>query len=83
MNSLWLSNLEILNEERQADFRREMEVLRLEREARMVTRRPPTWARRLNQALSAWMIRTGKRLNQRLQQPAPVPRWYQSFKVAR
>ena len=43
MNTLWLSNLEILMEERRADFRREMEQLRLEREAQTTKPRNLNW----------------------------------------
>jgi len=32
---------------------------------------------------SMWMVATGERLHRRYHDPAPVPRWYQSFKVAR
>jgi len=83
MNSLWLSNIEILHEERQADFRREMEILRLEREASMTRPRKPGWFARSALAMSQWMIATGERLDRKIHDPIPVPRWYQSFKVAR
>ena len=83
MNSLWLSNIEILMEERRADFRREMETLRLEREALTTGEQSPTWFQRKLQGLSLWLIATGERLNRNIQDPVPVPRWYQSFKVAR
>lgn len=83
MNSLWLSNIEILHEQRQADFRREMEILRLEREAAMTKSRKATLIQRYVHAFSHWMITTGERLNRRIHDPIPVPRWYQSFKVAR
>jgi hypothetical protein len=83
MNSLWLSNLEILMEERRADFRREMEQLRLEREATSTKPRDPNWVERRMQELSAWMVATGERLHRRYHDPVPLPRWYQSFKVAK
>ena len=83
MNTLWLSNIEILHEERQADLRREMEILRLEREAQMTKPRKPNWIQRYVHNMSHWMIAAGERLNRRIHDPIPVPRWYQSFKVAR
>ena len=83
MNTLWLSNLEILMEERRADFRREMEQLRLEREAQIAKQRKVNWLERRMHSFSMWMISTGERLHQRYHEPVPVPRWYQSFKVAR
>ena len=83
MNALWLSNVEILMEEQRADFRREMAQIRLEREAQMTTPRKPNWSQRIVHNLSHWMILTGERLNRRIHDPIPVPRWYQSFKVAR
>lgn len=83
MNNLWLSNLEIIMEERRADFRREMEQLRLEREAHNTRMRKPTWTERRMHDFSVWLMTTGARLHRRYHDPAPVPRWYQSFKVAR
>ena len=83
MNTLWLSNLEILMEEHRADFRREMEQLRLEREAQTTKPHRANWLERRMHDFSMWMISTGERLHQRYHVPVPVPRWYQSFKVAR
>lgn len=83
MNTLWLSNLEIIMEERRADFRREMEQLRLQREAIIPETQKPTWIERRMHDFSVWMISTGERLHKRYHKPAPLPRWYQSFKVAR
>jgi hypothetical protein len=83
MNTLWLSNLEILMEERRADFCREMEQLRLEREAQTTKPHKLNWLECRLHDLSMWMISTGERLHQRYHDPAPIPRWYQSFKVAR
>lgn len=83
MNSLWLSNIEILSEERRADFRREMEQLRLEREAQFTKPRNPGWIERRMHDFSMWMMSTGARLHRRYHNPTPLPRWYQSFKVAR
>ena len=68
MNTLWLSNVEILAQEERADFRRELEQIRLERRTR---------------DFSKWMVSTGERLHRRYSDTVPVPRWYQSFKVAR
>ena len=82
-NSLWLSNLEVLMEERRADFRREMEQLRLEREATSTKLRKPNWMERRMHDLSIWMVSTGERLHRRYHDTTPLPRWYQSFKVAR
>jgi hypothetical protein len=83
MNTLWLSNLEILMEEHRADFCREMEQLRLEREAQTTKPHKLNWLERRLHDLSMWMISTGEHLHQRYHDPAPIPRWYQSFKVAR
>jgi hypothetical protein len=83
MNSLWLSNLEILMEERRADFRREMEQLRLEREAISTKPHKLNWLERRMHDFSMWMMYTGERMHRRYHDPAPRPRWYQSFKVAR
>lgn len=83
MNTLWLSNLEILMEERRADFQREMVQLRLEREAQATKSRKLTWMQNRMHAMSMWMISTGERLHAQYHDPTPVPRWYQSFKVAR
>ena len=83
MNTLWLSNLEILMEERRADFRREVEQLRLESEAINARPRKPNWVDRKVHDLSVWMVTTGERLHRRYHDPFPLPRWYQSFKVAR
>jgi hypothetical protein len=83
MNTLWLSNLEILMEERRADFGREMEQLRLEREATSTQARKSSWMDHRIHDLSVWMVTTGERLHRRYHNPAPVPRWYQSFKIAR
>lgn len=83
MNTLWLSNLEVLMEERRADLRREIEQLRLEREADSAKPRKLNWLECRMHDLSMWMVRTGERLHRRYHDPAPAPRWYQSFKVAR
>jgi len=83
MNALWLSNVEILAEEQRADFRREMEKYRLEREAQSTKPRKPNWLERRTHDLSMWMVSTGERLHRRYHDPAPAPRSYQSFKVAR
>jgi hypothetical protein len=83
MNTLWLSNIEILAEEERADFRREMEQMRLEREAQSTKPRKLNWLERRLHALSQWMVSTGERLHRRYTDTTPVPRWYQSFKVAR
>ena len=83
MNTLWLSNLEILMEERRADFSREMEQLRLEREAISTKPHKSNWMDHRMHDLSMWMVTTGERLRHRYHNPAPVPRWYQSFKIAR
>ena len=82
-NSLWLSNLEVLMEEKRADFRREMEQLRLEREATSTKLRKTKWMERRMYDLSVWMVSTGERIHRRHHDQAPLPRWYQSFKVAR
>ena len=83
MNTLWLSNIEILMEERRADFRREMEQLRLEREAQITKPHKVNWLERRMHSFSMWMISTGERLHRRYHEPVTIPRWYQSFKVAR
>ena len=83
MNTLWLSNLEVLMEEHRADFRREMEQLRLEREAQSTKAHKPNWIERKMHDLSYWMVTTGERLHRRYHETDPIPRWYQSFKVAR
>lgn len=83
MNSFWLSNLEILMEERRADFRREIEQLHLEREALAAKPRKPGWVEHRLHDFSIWMMTTGERMHRRTHHPAPIPRWYQSLKVAR
>ena len=83
MNTLWLSNIEILAEEQRADFRREMEKYRLEREAQSTKPRKPNWLEHRMHDLSVWMVTTGERVHQRYHDTDPIPRWYQSFKVAR
>jgi hypothetical protein len=83
MNTLWLSNIEVLAEEERADFRREMEKYRLEREAQSTKPRQPNWLERRARDFSMWMVSTGERLHRRYHDTTPVPRWYQSFKVAR
>jgi hypothetical protein len=83
MNTLWLSNIEILAEEERRDFRREMEQLRLEREALSTKPRKQNWLERGMHDLSVWMVTTGERLHRRYHDTDPIPRWYQSFKVAR
>ena len=83
MNTLWLSNVEILAEERRADFRREMEKYRLEREAQNTKPRKPKWLQHRMHDLSVWMMTTGERLHRRYHDTDPLPRWYQSLKVAR
>ena len=83
MNTLWLSNVEILAQEERADFRREMEQLRLEREASSTKPRKPNWIEQRLCDLSVWMVTTGERLRKRYYDTDPIPRWYQSFKLAR
>lgn len=83
MNALWLSNLEIIMEERRADFRREMEGIRLEREALLTRPQKLGWTKSRIHDFSMWLVATGERLHRQLHDPAPVPRCYQSFKVAR
>ena len=83
MNTLWLSNIEILAEEERTDFRREMEQFRLEREARSTKPRKQNWLEHRIHDLSVWMVTTGERLHRRYHDTEPIPRWYQSFKVAR
>ena len=83
MNTLWLSNIEILVEEQRADFRREMETYRLEREAQSTKPRKPNWMARRIYDLSVWMVATGERLYSRYYAIDQLPRWYQSFKFAR
>ncbi len=68
MNTLWLSNLEILMEERRADFSREMEQLRLEREAISTKPRKSNWLDHRMHDLSMWMVTTGERLHRQLSQ---------------
>lgn len=83
MNTLWLSNIEIVAEEERADFRREMEKYRLQREAKNTKPRQPNWLERRICDFSQWMVSTGKQLYGRYYDTEPVPRWYQSFKVAK
>ena len=83
MNTLWLSNIEILAEEERADFRRELVQLRLEREAQSTKLHKLNWLERRTRDFSKWMVSTGERLHRRYSDTVPVPRWYQSFKVAR
>jgi len=83
MNALWLSNVEIIAEEERADFRREMENYRLQREALNTKPRKPKLIERKIHDLSVWMVTTGERLHNRYHDTEPAPRWYQSFKLAR
>ena len=83
MNSLWLSNLEIIMDERRADFRREIEQLRLEREATLTKPHKPGWVGHRLHALSIWMIAAGERMHRRYHESVTIPRSYQSFKMAR
>lgn len=83
MNTLWLSNIEILAEEERTDFRREMELFRLEREARSTKPRKQNWLEHRMHDLSIWMVTTGERLHRRYHDTESLPRWYQSFKFAR
>lgn len=83
MNTLWLSNIDILAEEERADFRREMENYRLGREALSTKPHKPNWIEHRLHDLSVWMVTTGERLHSRYHDTDPIPRWYQSFKVAR
>lgn len=83
MNTLWLSNIEFLAQEERADFRREMEQFRLEREAQSTKPHKLNWMERRMRDFSQWMMFTGERLRRRYSDTTPVPRWYQSFKVAR
>lgn len=83
MNALWLSNIEIIAEEERADFRREMEKYRLEREALTTKPHKPNWFANRMKDLSVWMLTTGQNLQKHYKDTEPVPRWYQSFKVAR
>jgi len=83
MNALWLSNVEIIAEEERADFRREIEQIRLEREALSAKPRKQNWLGRRMHDLSVWMVTTGERMHGRYHETDPVPRWYQSIKLAR
>ena len=83
MNTLWLSNIEIVAEEERADFRREMEKFWLEREAQSTKPHKLNWMDRRMRNFSQWMVFKGERLHRRYSDTTPVPRWYQSFKVAR
>ena len=83
MNTLWLSNIDVVVEEERADFRREMDQLRLEREASSTKPRKPNWIEHRLNDLSVWMVTTGERLHKRYHDTDSIPRWYQSFKLAR
>ena len=83
MNTLWLSNIEVLAKEERADFRREMEQLQLEREALNTKPRKQNWLEHRMHDLSVWMVTTGERLHRRYHDTDSLPRWYQSFKIAR
>jgi len=83
MNTLWLSNLEILFEERRADFKREMDQLHLLREAELAYGPRLNWLERRLQTLGIWMMRTGERLRNRYNAPTPLPGWHQSKSLAR
>jgi hypothetical protein len=83
MNTLWLSNLEILYKERRADFRREMEQLNLIREAENAYGARQSWLERNLHRLGSWMMLAGERLRNRYHAPTPLPRWYQSRSLAR
>ena len=60
-----------------------MEQLRLEREAQSTKPRKPDWIERRMHDLSVWMVTTGERLHRRYHDTDPIPRWYQSLKIAR
>jgi hypothetical protein len=81
--TLCIPTIEILAEEERADFRREVEQVRLVREALKTTPRQPNWLERRMLTLSAWMVFTGERLSRRYRNADPIPRWYPSFKIAR
>lgn len=83
MNSLWLSNIEILFEERRADFRREIEHLNLIREAEDASGAHQNLIKHSIHALGAWMVHHGQRLQDRYRARAPLPRYYQSNSLAR
>lgn len=82
-NSLWISNLEDLMEERRNDFRRDMEQLRLVREAENTKPFKPNIFERKMHDFSVWLIKIGQRIHRRYHTPAPYSRWYQSFKIAK
>ena len=82
MNPLWFSNLEIIAEERRADFQREVEQFRLEREADNTKDFNPNWAVRTLQGLSTWLITICERV-QRKHQHSLRSENYQSLKVAK
>lgn len=83
MNTLWLSNVEIVAESERADFSREMDKVRLAREALGTRPHQPGWLERRLLTLSAWMVDTGERLSRRYHNADPMPRWYPSFKIAK
>jgi hypothetical protein len=83
INTLSLPTIEILAEAECADFRREVEQVRLVHEALKTTPRQPSWLERRVLTLSAWMVDTGQRLSRRYQNADPIPRRYPSFKIAR
>jgi len=70
-------------EERRAGFPPRNGKLRLEREAQTTKPHKLNWLECRLHDLSMWMMSTGERLHRRYHEPAPIPRWYQSFKVAR
>lgn len=83
MNALWLSNLEILHEERLADLRREVEHLNLIREAENASNSRQNRLKRRLHSLGDWMMRTGERLQKHYHAPTPLPGDYQSKSLAR
>lgn len=83
MNELWLPNLEFIVAENRADFRREMEKIRLEHEALSTKPGKRHWLDNRVLDFSAWITKTGLHLRQRYEETESVPRWYQSFKLAR
>lgn len=83
MYTLWLANIDILAEEQRADFRREAEKFRLQREAQETKPRKPGWREHRMLDLSLWIMTIGKRLYQRYHNSDPIPRWHESLKIAR
>ncbi len=83
MLSFFTSNIEFLVEARRDDLNREIAQMRLEREAMSAGAIQPNLLQRMEPSLGRWMVSTGERWQRRYEASNAIPRWYQSFRLAR